>query len=302
MFKNYKKGVDEILIEAENHRMKNELLLALEKYNEALFFLENEDKIEVLFVIADIYGELENYVDANNIYEEILSIDSENSGAWYGIAFTNELLGKDVLLSLDAYEKAIELDKNYKEAYYYAATIYGDLDNQDKAIEYLNKVIEIDPDDFVAYNDLGATYEHLKDYEKAKEYLFKSIQINNNYYLSHFNLGVVYKALGDYDSALKSYEESKKYSDTRFNYLNMSAIYIERKEFEEAIKILTEGISRREHHILYYNRACSYKKLGNIEKALEDFEKAYEMDEVVLEWAKKDPDLKDIIEENYDYN
>ena len=290
-------GVQKILLEANNHWENNEYFQSVEKYKEALFFLEDEDKIEVLFQIADIFSDIENYKGANKTYSEILDINPNISGAWYGLAFTNEIIGGDIKNSLSYYEKAIELDKEYKEAYYYAATIYGDLNENHKAIEYLNKVIDLDPDDFVSYNDLGSIYESLKDYDKAVEYLNKSISINSNYYLSYFNLGVVYKAMGDYKKALKYYMKSTEFSNSRFNYLNMSAIYIELKEYKKAIDILTEGIKRNPHHILYYNRACSYSKMGDIKKALEDFKKAYEIDTVVMDWAKKDPDLKDIIQE-----
>lgn len=297
MDNNLDKGINNIIIEAENHRFNNELIKAKEKYEEALFFLDGEEKIEALFMIADIYAEMKDYREANLKYNEIINLDSFNSGAWYGLAFTNELSGGDIDNSLLYYEKAIELDKNYKEAYYYAATIYGDKENFEKAIEYLKIVINLDSEDFVAYNDLGSIYESLKQYDKAIDYLNKSININSKYYLAYFNLGVVYKALGYYEKAINNYKESAKYSDSRFNYLNMSAIFIEQKEYDKAIDILTEGINKHPHHVLYYNRACSYRKKGNIEKALKDFEKAKELDDVVIKWAKNDPDLKDIVEE-----
>lgn len=295
--KNYNNDLDKLILEAEKHRHNKDYLLSIDLYKEALFFLENGEKIEVLFNLADVYGEVKNFVGANLVYNEIIEIDPLSSGAWYGIAFTNEILNNDIYISLDAYEKAIELDPAYKEAYYYAATIYGDLENYPKSISYLEKVIELDPEDYVAYNDLGSIYESQKDYKKAKSYLEKSISINDHYYLSYFNLGVVHKQMGDHEKAIEYYEKAKNLSDSRFIYLNMSAIYIEDNKLDEAIKILTEGIKENGHYILYYNRACSYKKLGKIGLALKDFEEAYNQDDKVLDWAKNDPDLKDIIKE-----
>lgn len=289
-------SLQQLLDEAFENVFNQKPLKALELYKEALFFVEDkEEKIEILFSIADLYSQLKNYKDASSVYKKILDIDNFISGAWYGLAYTNELLGGQIQSSLEAYEKAIEIDPNYKEAYYYAATIYGDIGETKKAISYLEKVIKLAPDDFVAYSDLGSLYEEENKLDKAKSFLEKSISLKEGYYLSHFNLGVVYKKLGNFDMALNEYKRASQYSDDMYIYLNMSAIYIENRDFKSAINILTEGISRKEHHILYYNRACSYRKNGNIKKALEDFQRAKEINKVVVDWAKNDPDLSDII-------
>lgn len=290
-----KNGVDEILFEASENRIGKEYVKALDKYNQALYFLAEEDKIDVYFEIADIYSLLGAYDKSNEAYKKILEIDEQDSGAWYGVAYTSELLQNNLDEALLGYEKALEYDPNYKEAYYYAATIYGDLGDEKKALEYLMKVVELDPEDFIAYNDIGSIYEGQGKLELAKKYLEKSIDINSSYYLSHFNLGVVYKAIGDYDKAIYEYKLAGQFSDEHYIYLNMSAIYIEEGKFEESVEILTEGIGINPHHILYYNRACSYRKLGEIGKALEDYEKAYKINEIVEVWASEDPDLMDII-------
>ncbi|MDO5028454.1 MAG: tetratricopeptide repeat protein [Bacillota bacterium] len=297
MFTDLNMTLTNILAEAEKEKHSGKYLLALEKYKEAQHFVQGQALIEVLFAIADLYSLMDNYHDAMRTYSKILDLDSNLSGAWYGLAYSNELLGGDLDQSLDSYERAIDLDKSYKEAYYYAATIYADRKDFKKAKTYFEKVVDLDPLDFIAYNDLGSLYEEEKDYAKAKTYIEKSLSINQNYYLSHFNLGVVYKALALYDKALEEYKLASQLSDDIYIYLNMSAIYIETKEYTKAVEILSQGIEKNPHHILYYNRACSYRKLGQIDLALKDYRTAKAIDDVVEKWAQKDPDLKDIIKE-----
>lgn len=299
MLNDLNKGIIQLLEEGKENRFEKPLI-AITQLNEALNFLSGKEKLDPLFDLADAYVEVKDYESGKSTYEEILKIDPTNPGGYYGLAYTNELGKGDIKDSLDFYEKAIELDKNYKEAYYYAATIYGDMKNYDKAIDYLKKTINLDPNDFIAYNDLGAIYETLGKYDEALEYLNKSIDKNEEYYLSRFNKGVVYKALKEHDKAIEQYKIAKNLSDNIYIFLNMSAIYIEDREYEKAIDILTEGINRNPHHILLYNRACTYSKLGDEKKALEDFMKAMEIDDVVLRWGKDDPDLEDIIRRNYD--
>lgn len=297
MDENLNYDITDIILEANESKENKDYLTALNKFDEALFFLEGQDKIDTLFSIADLHSEMGNYQKAKLVYENIINLEPENSGAWYGLAYSNELAGGDIESTLNAYEKAIKYDNEYKEAYYYASIIYGDRNNYKKAMEYLKKVIELNPEDFIAYNDLGSIYETLNDYKKAEFYLKKSISINENYHLSHFNLGVVYKAMGMYDDAIREYKKASELQINRNPYLNMSALYIEINELEKAMEILTEGVEKIKDHILYYNRACIYRKMGNLEKALEDFKKAKEIDPIVLKWAKEDPDLMDIIVE-----
>lgn len=286
-----------LLDQAEEEKNLGHYILALDKYKEARHFLAGEDLIELLFSLADLYSLMENFEDGKKTYLEILDLDANNSGAWYGLAYTSELAGEDLDQVLFYYERAIDLDPTYKEAYYYAGTIYGDLGQKDKAKAYLKKVIDLDPFDFIAYNDLGSLCEEENDLDQAKKYLEKSIDLNPNYYLSHFNLGVVYKKTGDHDQALEEYTKAKDLSDDIYIFLNMSAIYIEDQRYNQAIEILTEGINRNPHHILYYNRACSYRKLGNISQALKDYKEAKNLDPVVEKWAENDIDLMDIIKE-----
>src|SRR5699024_9983760 len=88
-------------------------------------------------------------------------------------------------------------------------------------------------------------------------------EIDPNFYKSLFNMGVVYKKMGKNEKALefyfKSLEENKEY---HYTYLNISAIYIEDKEYSKIIDILSEGIDLNPYaEDLYYNRACCYSIL-----------------------------------------
>lgn len=267
---------------------------SFEMTKKSLKYADHESKIDILFEAADRFSRISDYKKAFELYKMVINYEPENESGWYGMAFSNELSGGDLKFSIDCYEKAIELNDGYHEAYYYAAVLYDDLGDSKKAEEYLKKCIELDPSDYIAYNDLGSIFEHSKDYEKALYYLDKSIAIDDEYSLSHFNRGVVLKGMGKFDEALTEYEIANRYEINEKIYLNMSAIYIERKDYESAKKILTEGIERIPHHVLYYNRACVNMHLNDKNSAISDLKTALKIDSVVLKWAENDPDLKDI--------
>ena len=65
------------------------------------------------------------------------------------------------------FEKTLELDKNYKEAYRGKGVCYSRLGDNELAIKNYKKSLEIDPRYEVAYYNLGVSYSNLKEYDKA---------------------------------------------------------------------------------------------------------------------------------------
>ena len=72
-------------------------------------------------------------------------------------------------------------------------------------------------------------------------------------------------------------------------------IYIDRKDYNNAIQILTYGIKYNGNmEDLYYNRACCYSILGEVEKALDDLEKSISISEDIIQYVKWDKDFSRI--------
>ena len=72
-------------------------------------------------------------------------------------------------------------------------------------------------------------------------------------------------------------------------------------DFTKAIEIISRGIKENSNQgFLYYNRACFYVNIGECEKALEDINKSIELDNLFLDYMKKDKELDPIRKlENY---
>lgn len=295
----YDNKFNNYIIIANDFLREESYLKAYKAFEKALEFAnDNNKKIDALFEMADILLIFENYEEARELYNKIIDLDKSRSGAYYGIALVNDFVGGSVNTSIKYYKEAIKWDKNYDRAYYYLAHAYDKIGDKKSALENFNKCIEIDNMDFISYNDIGSIYEENKDYGKAKEYFEKSLSINPKYFRALFNMGVVYKDLGNLDKALEYYVEATENDQNPFIYLNMSAIYIEKKDFLGAIKILNEGILYNPDSVnLFYNRACSKANLDRNKEAIEDLKKAIKINKDAFDWAKKDPDLLNIVKE-----
>ena len=79
--------------------------------------------------------------------------------------------------------------------------------------------------------------------------------------------------------------------------MNLSVIYRDEEKFEKAIEVISEGIKENEDEgFLYYNRACFYVNIKENLKALKDVEKSIQLDDLFLDYMKKDKELDPIRE------
>lgn len=143
------------IVLAEKSYLDDDIKRSLSFYKKSLGFSSKEEYINSLFNIALIYDELELFSESMRTYKEILSLDIDNPGAYYGVAIMEEQLG-NLDKALEYFFKAIEKDGHYDRAYYFAANIYDLKGEKLEAIKLYKKVIDLKPDDYHAYNNLGS--------------------------------------------------------------------------------------------------------------------------------------------------
>jgi len=69
--------------------------------------------------------------------------------------------------AIDMYNRAIELDPNYADAYHNRALEYSKKGNYKQAIPDFSKAIENKPDRAQGYNDRACAYAEVKEYDKS---------------------------------------------------------------------------------------------------------------------------------------
>jgi len=75
------------------------------------------------------------------------------------------------------YNKAIELDPKYTNAYINLGYTYYQKKQYDLAIPFYTKAIDLNPESYIAYNGRGASYLMTKQYQPAKSDYDKSLQL-----------------------------------------------------------------------------------------------------------------------------
>lgn len=159
-----------------------------EDFEQAVMFLEEisdfipenqkleERLIEALFEQVKVLLDKGEQEKAMEVYEKILSYDSERAEAyvrWGEIQIKQGNLkeAEERLL------QAIELDDSLSSAHMYLGIVYGEREEFDKAEEEFKRAIELNPKSVEAYNNLVNLYRLENEVGKAIEALEKSLEI-----------------------------------------------------------------------------------------------------------------------------
>ncbi len=122
-------------------------------------------------------------------------------------------------------------------------------------------------------------YESKGDYKTAKEYYEKALLSKNNPHVSALavtrnNLAALYLKTGEYEKAILIYRQSlEEYPGLWHTYLGLAKAHVRLKDWEKALPLLEAAIENhdRRNSANYNARGLAYLKLGEGEKALQDF-------------------------------
>ena len=119
------------------------------------------------------------------------------------------------------YLKALSLPKpSLDRIYNNLGSLYFNLNNFQKSIEYLTKRIEINPNDHIAFLDRGICYRKLNNYINAERDFDKSLDLKPNFFRAFGHRSFLFLELGQnkksFDDASKSIKLNPQYG---FGYL-----------------------------------------------------------------------------------
>jgi Flp pilus assembly protein TadD len=150
-----------------------------------------------------------------------------------GVAFYNQ---KDFSKAIQAYQKVIELDPTYVEAYNNLGIIYQMIGDVDRAFGAYQKSTEINPKYEKGYNNLGILLLLKGRYEEASEAFQKALAVNSNNIESYIHLGVLFKKKGQWQEAIESYQKALAIDPLhRETHYNIALLYEQLENIELAV-------------------------------------------------------------------
>ncbi|MBC7534908.1 MAG: tetratricopeptide repeat protein [Ferruginibacter sp.] len=242
---------------------------AAELLEAAIETFEGEEKIDLLFELADVYDDYENFEKVFDCLKIILEHDPSNEEALYKICFWTDFTGRN--------EESIKLHQNIIEeipfnelAWFNLGAAYQGLKLYEKAIDAYQYAVAIDEKFDYAYRNMGDGYIKLRKYKDAIEVLNKVLELTRPE-------AVIYEALGHCNDKMANYAQArfnyKKAShlnpeDSQMHY-KIACTYMNEGTWHNAIKSL-ETASKTHLMQPEYNLALGrcYKEMGNIDEAI----------------------------------
>ena len=133
-------------------------------------------------------------------YNKAIEINPNYADAYVNRGFIKESLG-DCRGAMQDYNKAIEIDPNNSEATYSRGVRKFNLGDYRGAIQDYNKAIEINPNDVWAYNNRGVAKSHIEDYQGAIQDYNKAIEIDPKDAMAYYNRGIAKQIIKDKEEA-----------------------------------------------------------------------------------------------------
>lgn len=260
--------------------MRAELYYNKADYSAALTDIQraisiNKKKVEYHVLQADILFSQGESALAFSSLQNAKEVDGKYIDAYLKTAELS-LYVRDYEKTMFNVKQAILLDKLNPTAYFLRGWALKEQGDTVNAVKDYQKAIELKSDYEQAYEELGLLYA-IKNDPLAVEYLNSAININNNNYNAMYSLALFYQDNGAIGQALETYQKlleiKPDHADALHNvgYIN----YEEKQEYDIAIECFTSAIKADSlFWQAYANRAKAYEKLGEMEKANADRQKA----------------------------
>ncbi len=297
------------ILRTDAHLALDEQEKAVALLEEALTSFEGEERLELLFELADVYDDYEEFDKVFDCLKMILEQDPNNEEALYKICFWTDFTGRNeesirlhqVIIdefpynelawfnlaaayqglklyekAVDAYQYAITIEEKFDYAYRNMGDAYIRLRKYKEAIEALEKVTELSKPETVIYEAIGHCHDRLKNYAQARFYYRKASHLNQEDSKLYYKIACTYYNEGQYPNCMKQLEQAMKIHRTQPEYnLLMGECKMEMGLIKDAVQYFSNAVRVRPRNVAGWEALirCLYKG-GFPEEAMEQVEAA----------------------------
>jgi tetratricopeptide (TPR) repeat protein len=301
--------------------LKTDVYLALDQQEKAVQLLENalqlfegQERIELLFELADVYDDYEEFDKIFDCLKLILEQEPNNEEALYKICFWTDFTGRNeesIRLhqqiiedypyselawfnlaaayqglklyekAVDAYKYAVAIDEKFDYAYRNMGDAYIRLRKYKDAIDVLEKVLELSRPEDVIYEAIGHCYDRLKNYAQARFYYRKASHLNQGDSKLYYKIACTYIHEEQWSMAVKQLETAMQIHRLQPEYnLAMGECKMQLGDYKEAIQYFSNVVRQRPRNISSWEALIRCLYQGEFfEEALEQVKAAIKITE-----------------------
>jgi tetratricopeptide (TPR) repeat protein len=259
--------------------LKTDVFLALEMPEKAEQMLsdcldqfDGEERVDILFELADVFDDYEDFQKVFDCLKLILTFDPLNEEALYKICFWTDYTGRNeesiklhtkiidahpyaelawfnlgaafqgIKLyekAIDAYQYAVAIEEKFDYAYRNMGDAYIKLRRYKEAIEVLEKVLELARPETVIFEAIGFCYDKQAKYAQARANYKKAVHLSPEDSQLFYKIGLTYMNEENWPQAIKSLEAALHIHVQQPEYnLAMGSCLMEMDRLEDALVYL----------------------------------------------------------------
>ena len=210
-----------------------------------------------------------------------------------GRKFLYAMSSRDFQHAIRMYDKAIELDPNYANAYAGIADTYSQIyrfadatpENATQALKASERAIELDPDSAEAHASRGLSLFINEKYAEAERHFETAIMLNPKLFESYFFYALSCKSQGNHEKAARLFMQASEVNPADYQCPSFLALaYTALGRNEDAAAARRRTVKLVERHLdmnpddtrALYLGAANLSSMGEAERAMDWAGRAYE--------------------------
>ncbi len=228
-------------------------------YRQVLQTVPNQPKI--LNLLGLIAQSKNLHEEAAAYFEKAIANDFNNFELYFNLGWSLAALGK-YHQAINAYQKALKLKPDLKEAYNALGEIYGLSGNKEKAAQMFKNALDFAPNYLEA--QINSAY--------LQQDINKLLQIQNNFPQNDtvlYDLALLYRKKQDFDKALEYAVSADKNAVCESYKLLIAELYLQKRNIEQAAKFYQSALE------INPNSVCALINLANFSSDRKKSEQYY---------------------------
>lgn len=178
---------------------------------------------------------------------------------------------------MNDFNLAVKLKPDDPRSYYNRGDVYCSMSKYKQAHKDYDKAINLEPENCTFYHAKALCYEQEDEHWNAKEFYKKALSIDPSHLPSIFHLGLMQHKLRELTDALESFSQVILFNqdnEERLAYESRGLIYMDMKNYVKAIEDFDKASNLEpDYASVYYFRGLSKIERRLYHDAIEDFQK-----------------------------
>lgn len=251
---------------------------AIQFYTSA--FEQDNSNVKALGLWGNCLAMMGKPADAIKKYEQGIEIDNENGDiylSWGALLIKNRHYKE----AKEKLKKAVVYNKKDARPLYMLSIVEIEMGEYDSALEKLLTIVDSTENNFEALHNIAYIYFKKQNYDEAISYAKKVLAIYRHKIETYLLLGDIYAIKNNEEESLQFYEMAEMNGlKTFFLYISWAVSLQKFNHHEQAIEKLysaNDCLKTKNVDEIYARLALSYYKIKNTELALQNRDKALEI-------------------------